>query len=97
MPTSYWDEAITAAAYIINRVPSSSLQFQTLFYVLHHTVSAPIITNLPPKVFGCVIFEHLHKSLRNKLEPRALHCVFIGYALHQKDYQCNNPLSPLFS
>jgi hypothetical protein len=27
MPTSYWGEAVTAAAYLINRVPSSSLQF----------------------------------------------------------------------
>ena len=27
MPISYWGEAITAAAYLINCVPSSSLQF----------------------------------------------------------------------
>ena len=31
---------------------------------------------------------HLHKGLRTKLEPRALRCVFVGYALHQKGYRC---------
>ena len=36
---------------------------------------------------------HLHKPLRNKLEPRALRCVFVGYALHQKGYRCYHPPS----
>ncbi|XP_059599016.1 uncharacterized protein LOC132255176 [Vitis vinifera] len=85
MPTNYWGEAVTTAVYLINRVSSSSLQFQTPFDVLHHTVSAPTIPNLSPKVFGCVAFVHLQKGLRTKLEPRALRCVFVGYALHQKD------------
>ncbi|RVX21944.1 Retrovirus-related Pol polyprotein from transposon TNT 1-94 [Vitis vinifera] len=84
MPTNYWGEAITTAAYLINRVPSSSLQFQTPFDVLHHTVSAPTIPNMSPKVFGCVAFVYLQKGLRTKLEPRALRCVFVGYALHKK-------------
>jgi hypothetical protein len=96
MPTSYWGEAVTAAAYLINRVPSSSLQFQTPFDVLHHTVSTPTIPNLSPKVFGCVAFVHLHKGLRPKLEPRALRCVFVGYALHQKGYRCYHPLLASF-
>ena len=93
MPTNYWGEAITTTAYLINHIPSSSLQFQTPFDVLHHTVSATTILNLSPKVFGCVAFMHLHKGLRTKLEPQALRCVFVGYALHQKGYQCYHPHS----
>jgi hypothetical protein len=93
MPTSYWEEAVTAGAYIINRVPSSSLQFQTPFEVLHCIVNAPTMPNLSPKVFGCVAFVHLHKGWRTKLEPRALRCVFVGYALHQKGYRCYHPPS----
>ena len=93
MPISYWGEAIIAVAYLINRVPSSSLQFQTPFDVLHNTVSAPTILNMSPKVFGCVAFVHLHKPKRNKLEPHALRCVFVGYALHQKFYRCYHPPS----
>ena len=67
MPTSYWGEAITTIAYLINHIPSNSLQFQTPFDVLHHTISAPTILDLSLKVFGCVAFVHFYKGLRTKL------------------------------
>ncbi|WVY91158.1 hypothetical protein V8G54_036672 [Vigna mungo] len=47
-------------------------------------------TNLPPRVFGCVAFVHIQKN-PNKLLPRALRCVFLGYAIHQKRYRCYHP------
>lgn len=72
MPTNYWDEALSVVAYLINHVPSSSLNCQTPFEVLHSTVSAPTSLNLSPRIFGCVAFMHLPKPLRDKLEPRAL-------------------------
>jgi hypothetical protein len=46
---------------------------------------------MPPKIFGCTTFVHLHKPLRNKLEHQALKCVFVGYAQHQKGYHCYHP------
>ena len=93
MPTSYWGEALSVAAYLINRVPSSSLNFQTPFEVLHLIVTAPTALNLSPRIFGCVAFVHLPKPLRDKLEPRALRCVFVGYASLQKGYRYYNPPS----
>ncbi|CAL5428100.1 unnamed protein product [Camellia sinensis] len=93
MPTNFWGEALTSAAYLINRVPSRTLQFQTPFHVLHAAITAPTVPNLSPKVFGCVAFVHLHKPFRTKLEPRALRCVFVGYASHQKGYRCYHPPS----
>ncbi|XP_073262876.1 uncharacterized protein [Populus alba] len=36
-------------------------------------------------------FVHLHKPLRNKLEPQALKCTFVSYAQHQKGYRCYHP------
>ncbi|KAL0461885.1 UNVERIFIED_CONTAM: hypothetical protein Slati_0076100 [Sesamum latifolium] len=91
MPTSYWGEAVTVATYLINRMPSSSLQFRTPFD-FYKIVSASTMPNLP-QVFDCVAFVHLHRHLRNKLEPRALQCVFVGYGLHQKGYRCYHPPS----
>ncbi|WJZ80142.1 hypothetical protein VitviT2T_000079 [Vitis vinifera] len=90
-PISYWGEAITSAAYLINRVPSSSINFQTPLQALTNVVVAPIVPNLPPRVFGCVAFVHLRKHQRTKLTSHALQCVFVGYALHKKGYRCYHP------
>lgn len=54
MPISYWGEVVIIVAYLINHVPSRSLQFKTLLNVLNETISAPTMPNLQPRVFGCV-------------------------------------------
>ncbi|RVW45977.1 Retrovirus-related Pol polyprotein from transposon TNT 1-94 [Vitis vinifera] len=90
-PISYWGEAITSAVYLINRVPSSSINFQTPLQALTNVVVAPTVPNLPPRVFGCVAFVHLYKHQCTKLTSHALQCVFVGYALHKKGYRCYHP------
>nr|CAN81557.1 hypothetical protein VITISV_010784 [Vitis vinifera] len=90
-PISYWGEAITSATYLINLVPCGSINFQTPLQALTNAVVAPIVPNLPPRVFGCVAFVHLHKHQRTKLTSHALQCVFVGYALHKKGYRCYHP------
>ena len=92
MPLFFWGEALVSAVYLINRIPSSAIGFKTPFQVLNEMVAAPNVPNLPPHIFGCVVFVHLHKQ-QNKLAPRALRCVFVGYAAHQKEYRCYHPPS----
>ncbi|RVW94721.1 Retrovirus-related Pol polyprotein from transposon TNT 1-94 [Vitis vinifera] len=53
-------------------VTSSSIDFQTPLQALTNVVVAPIVTNLPPRVFGCMAFVHLHKHQCTKLTSRAL-------------------------
>ncbi|CAL9009279.1 unnamed protein product [Prunus brigantina] len=91
MPRSFWGEAVCSAVYLINRVPSSVLNFQTPLQALRQLCALHSTPNLEPRVFGCVTFVHLYTHQRNKLEPRALKCVFIGYAQHQKGYRCYHP------
>ena len=93
MPLSFWGHALTSAAYLIKRVPSSTIDFWTPSQALIEAIVAPVGPNLPPHVFGCVAFVHLHKRQCNKLTPRALRCVFLGYAAYQKGYRCYHPLS----
>ena len=93
MPLSYWGHALTSAAYLINRVPSSTIDFWTPSQALIEAIVAPVGPNLPSHVFGCVAFVHLHKRQHNKLTPRALRCVFLGYAAYQKGYRCYHPPS----
>ncbi|KAH9768480.1 Integrase catalytic domain-containing protein [Citrus sinensis] len=91
MPLSYCGEALASTAYLINRTPSSSIGFQTPFQVLNDAIMSPNVPNLSPHVFGYVAFVHLPQQ--DKLSPRALRCVFVGYALHQKGYRCYHPPS----
>ncbi|CAL9005203.1 unnamed protein product [Prunus brigantina] len=93
MPRSFWGEAVLSAAYLINRIPTSILQFRTPLQTLQHQCQIPPTQNLEPRIFGCVVFVHLHDHQRSKLDPRAEKCVFIGYAPHQKGYRCYHPPS----
>jgi len=61
----------------------------------HEVLSPPFSTSkgVPPKVFGCICFVHVHGLARGKLDPRALKCVFVGYSLTQKGCKCYHPPS----
>jgi len=94
LPLQYWGEVLTSAAYFINCLPSHTINFHTPFQALTSQISSPPTPNLPPRVVGCVAFVHLHPPQRhNKLEPRAIRCVFLGYATTQKGYRCYHPSS----
>ena len=61
MPLSYWGHTLTSATYLINQIPSSTIDFRTSSQALIEAIVAPVGPNLPPHVFGCVAFLHLHK------------------------------------
>ena len=91
MPRFYWGEAVKSAIYIINRVPSRVINFQTPHQKLQSFFDTPHHPNLEPRTFGCTVYVHIPKVLRNKLDPCAQHCVFIGYSDFQKGYRCYCP------
>ena len=94
VPKFYWGETVLTAAYLINRLPSrilyglSPVQSLTSFFP-----SVPILTSLQCRIFGCVAFVHIHSQFRGKLDPRAVKCIFIGYASDKKGYRCYHPQS----
>ena len=88
VPREYWGEAVKSAAYLINRTPSSVLNFQTPLKKLQNLIPSPPLNNLEPRVFGCSAYIHL--TLK-KLYPRAIRCIFVGYAECQKGYRCYDP------
>ncbi|KAE8668064.1 putative ion channel POLLUX-like 2-like isoform X2 [Hibiscus syriacus] len=93
VPKHFWGEALTAA-YLINRMPSRILNFQspcqTLLQFLPNT---RLINTIPFKVFGCSAFVHVHQHKRDKFDPRALKCIFLGYSPTQKGYKCYSPVT----
>lgn len=97
VPTSYWGEAVLTAAYLINRVPSRVLGNKSpAQFMLSRFPSVPILHTLESRIFGCVAFVHVHKQYRNKLDPRAVRCIFLGYAPNKRGYKCYHPPSRKF-
>ena len=91
VPNYLWGEAVLTAAYLINRMPSKILNFQTPINVFKECFpSTRVLTDLTLKIFGCTTFVHEHKNV-GKLEPRAIKCVFVGYSPTQKGYKCFDP------
>ena len=84
VPNHLWGHAVLDAMYLINRVPSRVLDFQTPLDVLQKQVYLISVSKLPPKVFRCIAYVHVYSHQRSKLDACALRCVFIGYANNQK-------------
>jgi hypothetical protein len=91
VPNYMWGEAVLTAAYLINRMPSKVLNFQTPIDTFKECFpSTRVSTDLTLKIFGCSAFVHEHKNV-GKHEPRAIKCVFVGYSPTQKGYKCFDP------
>jgi len=72
------------------------LNFRKPLDVLSDHCILPSMVSLPPHIFGCVTYVHLHPHQRTKLEERALKCVFVGYGSTQKGYCAYHPPSKKF-
>ena len=92
VPSQFWPEAIATATYLTNRLPTKTLNIQTPLHTLQTHTTIPSSHSLPPRIFGCVVYVHLPKGDRNKLEPRAVNCVFVGYGVSPKGYRCFDPV-----
>lgn len=90
LPKSFWGDAVLTATYLINRLPSRVLDYLTPLARLS-TMATIHTSSLPPRIFGCVCFVHVHAPLRDKLDPRAIRCVFVGYSTTTKGYRCYHP------
>ncbi|KAJ9697063.1 hypothetical protein PVL29_009014 [Vitis rotundifolia] len=92
VPKSYWGEAVLIATYMINRIPSQVLDNKSPVEILKSFYPHFRTSNgLTPRVFGCTAFVHVHSQHKDKLDPRAIKCVFLGYSSTQKGYKCYNP------
>ena len=89
VPRSLWGEAVRSAAYLMNRTPSRVLEFATPLQKVQELVQQPIHPGLEPRIFGCTAYVDKNTG---KLEPRAIRCMFIGYANQKKGYRCYDPL-----
>ena len=71
----FWMEVVYTAVHIINRSPSTPLDFQILEKLW--LGKEPHYNHL--RVFGCEAYAHVPKELRSKLNPKSHKCIFVGY------------------
>jgi len=87
LPLTYWPHAMTTAAYLINRLPTPILGYQSPYFKLHNI--SPNYHKL--KCFGCLCFPSIKPYANHKLVQKSVMCVFVGYSADQHAYLCLDP------
>jgi len=75
-----WTEAVSTACYLVNRSPHSALDFK----VPEEILSGNHVDYSNLRIFGCPTYAHINNG---KLAPRAIECIFLGYAFESKGYR----------
>lgn len=52
-----------------------------------------LISALPFRVFGCVVYVYIPSHSRTKLDRKTLKCIFLGYSNTQKGFKCYYPVT----
>lgn len=85
LPTTLWEEAVRTANYIGNRMPHRTLKSTTPLE--RYTSQKPNLAHL--RIFGCRSYVHVKN--RDKLQPKSISTVFVGYDDQSKAYRCYDP------
>ena len=84
MPLEYWPHACSTAIYLINRLPTTTLNNDSPYFKLFG-----IQRNYSKlKCFGCLYYPWLKPYSNHKLDPKSKPCIFIGYSPTQSAYYC---------
>ncbi|XP_075083713.1 uncharacterized protein LOC142167461 [Nicotiana tabacum] len=83
LPQKYWDECILCATFLINRLPSTSINDQTPYELLYKR--KPNYSHL--KSFGCMCYPTVPRPHRDKFEPRTTPHLFVGYPFNTMGYK----------
>ena len=84
LPKSFWGYALETTAFLINRLPSKSVQ-KTPYEIW--TGQPPILSFI--RIWGCDVY--VRKMFSDKLEPKSEKCLFVGYPKETKGYYFYNP------
>ena len=82
-----WVEACNTTIYVQNMSPCRILEDKTPEEAF--IVVKPKIGNL--RIFGCLVYIHVPKEKRTKLEPSGRKGMFVGYSETSKAYQIYIP------
>ena len=72
LPKSFWGYALETAVYVLNRVPSKSVDI-TPYEIWYN--KKPILSHM--KVWGCPAY--VKRIVSDKLDAKSDKCLFVGY------------------
>ena len=87
LPPKFWAEALSTAVYLRNRSPTKSVEGMTPFEAWMG--EKPNVEHL--RTFGCVVYAHVAKDERKKLDVKTRKCIFLGYGTETKGYRLYDP------
>lgn len=85
LPKELWGEAVHAACYLKNRIPTGGAQTPEERW----SGTKPGVSHL--RVFGCVAYAHTATSTREKFDKTSHKGVFVGYSETARQYRILNP------
>lgn len=86
VPKGLWAETVNCAVYTLNRVLSST-QKKTPYEIWFG--KKPDVSHL--RIFGSRVYIHVPAVNRQKLDPKGVECIFIGYCDTSKAYRVFDP------
>lgn len=81
LPVTFWRDCLLTATYLLNKIPSRILRSKSPYEFLYG--QPPSYSHL--KTFGCLAYATISIPQRDKLHPRAIPCVFVGYPFAKRD------------
>ena len=87
VPKKLWTEAVMTACYIRNRLPTTSLHGKTPYEAWSGNV--PSVSHI--RKFGCLVYRHIPKKTRRKLDNKAMKGILVGYVSESGMYRVYHP------
>jgi transposase InsO family protein len=87
LPMFLWEEPTKKIVYVQNRLSHSALGFKTLEQIFSRKNLE--VSHL--KIFGCLVFVHIPKEKRTKLDPSVKKRIFVGYCEVSKAFRVYIP------
>ena len=84
MPHRYWHFAFETAVYLINRLPSPTIDNHTPFFLLYRSHTDYKFL----KYFGCLVYPLTRPYNAHKFSYRSVSCAFLGYPSNFHGYRC---------
>ena len=77
VPKHFWVDVVSTICFLINRMPSSVLNWDTPYHILFPNKH---LFPIEPQIFGCTCFVRDVRPQVSKLDHKSLKCIFLGYS-----------------